>query len=105
MTTTSLWITVLITSIGSFVLKLAGQSLPERVLQVPRVRRLALLMPIALLTALTTYLTFGDGRALTIDARVVGVVFAVGALLARAPFIVVVVGAAAAAAAARLVAG
>jgi hypothetical protein len=42
--------------------------------------------------------TFGVGQALVIDARIVGLMFAVILLLIRAPFIVVVFGAAAIAA-------
>ncbi|HUV47860.1 MAG TPA: AzlD domain-containing protein, partial [Actinomycetes bacterium] len=45
---------------------------------------------------------FGEGQGLTIDARAAGLVFAVGALLLRAPFLVVVVGAAVVAALLRL---
>ena len=46
---------------------------------------------------------FSDGRTLTVDARVLGLGFAMLALLLRAPFLVVVVGAAVVAALARLV--
>jgi hypothetical protein len=46
--------------------------------------------------------TFGRGRSLTLDARALGVAFAVVALWRRAPMIVVVVGAAAVTAVARL---
>ena len=94
MTPTLIWITVLVNSAGSFALKLVGQSLPTWVLQVPRVNRMALLLPIALLSALSAVLTFGDGTGLTVDARAAGVAFALVALLLRAPFLVVVIGAA-----------
>jgi branched-subunit amino acid transport protein len=101
MSETTTWIAILVCSAGSFGLKLVGQSLPSRVLQIPRVARLAALVPIALLAALTAVLTFGDGRALTIDARALGVLAAVVALLLRAPFLVVVLVAAGSAALAR----
>jgi branched-subunit amino acid transport protein len=64
----------------------------------------ALLTPVALLSALTAVQIFGEGQGLTIDARAAGLVFAVGALLLRAPFLVVVVGAAVVAALLRLLA-
>ena len=105
LTPTLLWITVLVNSAGSFALKLAGQSLPAWLLRVPRVNRMALLLPIALLSALTAVLTFGDGTGLTIDARAAGLLFAVLALVLRAPFLVVVIGAALTAALIRLATG
>jgi hypothetical protein len=46
--------------------------------------------------------TFGKGRSLSFDARVLGSAFAVVALTLRAPMIVVVLGAAAVTAVARL---
>jgi hypothetical protein len=51
-----------------------------------------------MLSALVVVQTFGVGQALVIDARIVGLMFAVILLLIRAPFIVVVFGAAAIAA-------
>ena len=49
--------------------------------------------------------TFGKGRSIVLDWRVLGAAFAVVALWKRAPMIVVVVGAAAVTAIARLLAG
>ena len=51
-----------------------------------------------MLSALVVVQTFGVGQALVIDARIVGLMFAVILLLIRAPFIVVIFGAAAIAA-------
>ena len=93
-----IWAAVLATSVGCYLLKLAGLSVPERVLASPRVRTAALLLPIALLAALTAVQSFGHGQGLSLDARAAGLGFAVVALLFRAPFLVVVVGAAAVAA-------
>ena len=59
------------------------------------------LMPVALLSALVALQTFGDGRSLTIDARVVGLAAAGLAVWRRAPFVVVIVAAAVATALAR----
>jgi len=47
--------------------------------------------------------TFGKGRSLVLDARVLGAAFAVVAVTRQAPMIVVVLGAAAVTAVARLV--
>jgi len=99
------WVAILATSLGAYLEKLAGLSVPSRVLDVPRVRRIALLLPIALLSALTAVQVFADGRTLVVDARAAGLAFAVVALLLRAPVLVVVVGAAAVAAGLRTVAG
>lgn len=52
------------------------------------------LVPPALLAALVAVQTFSDGRALELDARVVGMAFAAVAVLRRWPFTVVVIGAA-----------
>ncbi len=48
----SLWVMVVLTSLGSYGLKLAGVSLPRSVLNHPRVQRTAYLLPPAMLTAL-----------------------------------------------------
>ena len=93
-----IWAAVLATSVGCYLLKLAGLSVPARVLDSPRVRVVAALLPVALLAALAAVQTFASGRSLVVDARAAGLAFAVVALLLRAPFIVVVVGAAAVAA-------
>jgi hypothetical protein len=92
---TTLWVVILITSAGAFAFKLLGQSLPQQLLERPRTERLAFLIPIALLAALTAVLTFvGEDRTLVLDARAAGVAAAVVLLLLRAPFLVVVAGAA-----------
>jgi hypothetical protein len=104
-TNAALWVTVLVTSIVSFALKFAGQSMPQQLLERPRVKRMSILMPIALLVALSAVLTFGFERSLVIDARAAGVLFAIVALLFRAPFLLVVIGAAATASVTRMLAG
>jgi hypothetical protein len=86
------------------VVKLAGLSVPDRVLDDPHVRRIAALLPIALLAALAATQTVSDGRVLALDARAAGVAVAVAALLLRAPFLLVVTAAAATAALVRLAA-
>ncbi len=98
-----MWTAVLLACAGCYLLKLAGLSLPERVLSHPTVERVADLIPVALLAALVAVQTFSSGSDLTIDARGLGLAFAVVALLLRMPFLVVVVGASVVAAVARLV--
>ena len=98
-----MWTAVLLAGIGCYLLKLAGLSLPERVLAHPTVERVADLIPVALLAALVAVQVFSSGPELRVDARGLGLGFAVVALLLRAPFLVVVVGASVVAALARLV--
>lgn len=98
-----MWTAILVAGVGCYVLKLTGLSLPERVLSHPTVERVADLIPVALLAALVAVQVWSDGSALTVDARALGLGFAVVALLLRMPFLVVVVGAAVVAALGRLV--
>ena len=100
-----LWWAITAVAVGGYALKASGYFIPERVLERPRVTRIALLTPVALLAALTAVQVFGDGQGLVLDARAAGLAFAVVALLLRAPFLVVVVGAATIAALVRLIAG
>jgi branched-subunit amino acid transport protein len=93
---TGLWIAVLATAAGCYALKLAGLTVPERVLGSARVRRFADLVPVALLAALAAVEVATAGPAITIDAaRLAGLGAAVVALLLRAPFLVVIIAAAA----------
>ena len=55
---------------------------------------MAVLLPIALLAALTAVQVFGHGKGLSLDPRAAGLGFAAVALVLRAPFLVVVIGAA-----------
>ena len=98
-----MWPAVLVACGGCYVLKLAGMSLPERVLADRRVRRIGALLPVALLSALVATQTFATGQDLTLDARAAGLAVAAAAVLLRAPFLVVVVGAAGATALVRAV--
>ena len=101
-----IWAAVIGCGIGCYLLKLAGMSVPEKVLAHPVVRRTADLLPVVLLAALVAaqvFVTRGpDGPELTIDARLAGLVAAFVALLMRLPFIVVVFVAALTAALVRL---
>ena len=102
-----IWVAVLGCAAGCYLLKLAGMSVPPRVLERPVVRRTADLIPVALLAALIAVQVFsgtdhhGDPM-LTVDARLAGLGAAVVALVLRAPFLVVVLVAALTAALVRL---
>ena len=89
---TALIVALVIASVGSYLLKLAGVSLPESVLANPTVQRIASFLPIAMLTALVVVeLADGDSRW-SFDWRVgVGVAAGVVALLFRAGVLVVFV--------------
>jgi branched-subunit amino acid transport protein len=98
-----IWAAVLVTGAGCYLLKLAGLSVPPRVLERPVVERVADLIPVALLSALIAVQVMARGHELVIDARALGLVAAVVLLLLRAPFLVVVFGAALVAALVRLI--
>jgi branched-subunit amino acid transport protein len=100
---TGIWVAVLATAAGCYALKLTGLTVPRSVLNNPRVRRFAELVPVALLAALVAVQTFGAGQSLAVDpARLAGLGAAMVALLLRAPFLVVIVVAAGTAAALRV---
>ena len=85
-----MWAAVLAGAAGCYLLKLAGLSLPQSVLDHPVMQRLAALLPVALLAALAALQTLTSGDQLVIDARLAGVAVAVVAIWRRAPFLVVV---------------
>ncbi|MFD1663870.1 AzlD domain-containing protein [Streptomyces calvus] len=108
----NIWIAIGVTAVGCYAVKLAGLLVPAGVLERPLVRRLAALLPVALLAALTAQQTFSDGQSLMVDARAAGVAGAAAvqlpgreqrfaeepyqdavaavALMLRAPFLLVV---------------
>jgi uncharacterized membrane protein len=100
-----MWAAVLLGSAACYLLKLAGLSVPRRLLAHPRAQRVATVLPIGLLAALAATQTFADGQHLTVDARVAGVAVALVAIWRRLPFLAVVGLAAATTALLRLVAG
>lgn len=92
-----IWLAVVAGSIGCYAEKVVGYLLPASVLEREAVRRVAGLLPVALLAALVAVQTFGLGQSLVIDARLAGLAVAVIALVLRAPFLIVVLVAAIAA--------
>jgi hypothetical protein len=101
---TGVWITIAALALATAGLKLVGplllggRALPANAMSVIE------LLASALLAALVVVETFGKGRSLTLDARALGVAFAVIALARRAPVLVAVLGSAAVAAIARAIA-
>ncbi|MDO9455844.1 AzlD domain-containing protein [Nocardioides sp.] len=98
------WLAIIVAGVGCYLLKLAGLSVPARVLDRPVVSRIADLIPVALLAALVAVqvVATSDG-GLVLDARALALAVALVLLLLRAPFLVVVFGAALCAALVRLV--
>ena len=101
---TPLWLALVIAAVGSYLLKLAGRSLPESILNYPKVQRVAEFLPIAMLSALAAVELFDGGGRYAIDWRILaGVAAAIVALLLRRGFLVVFLAAVAVTALLRLV--
>jgi hypothetical protein len=98
-----MWLAVLAGAAGCYALKLAGLSVPRRLLLNVRVERISTMLPIALLATLVAVQTFTTATRLVVDARAAGVAVALVAVLVRAPFLVVVAVAVATTAALRLI--
>ncbi|EPH40753.1 AzlD domain-containing protein [Streptomyces aurantiacus] len=86
----NIWTAIAVTAVGCYAVKLAGLLVPVGALERPLVKRMAALLPVALLAALTAQQTFADGRALVLDAKAAGLAAAAVALLLRAPFLLVI---------------
>ena len=85
-----IWGAVIVGSLGCYLIKLTGMSVPARLLDNERMRRIAALLPVALIAALAMIQTFSTGQHLVIDARLAGVAAALVAIRLKAPFIVTV---------------
>ena len=95
----SLWVAVVVASVASLLIKLAGYLVPESLLAGERTSRVTTLLPVALLAALVVVQTVvGPGGSLVLDARIVAVGVAIVLLLLRANFLVIVLAAGATAA-------
>jgi len=101
----NIWIAIGLTAVGCYAVKLIGLLIPAGLLERPLVQRLAALLPVALLAALTAQQTFADGRVLVLDAKAAGLAAAAVALLLRAPFLLVVAAAVLVTAGVRVMAG
>jgi uncharacterized membrane protein len=102
---TAVWTTVVVASVGCYLLKLAGLSVPSGWVEQPWVRRVVDFVPAALLAALVAVQAVTSGHHLVADGRLVGLAVAALALALRAPFIVVLLLAGAAGALVHVVAG
>lgn len=92
------WVAIIAAGLLAWITKVAGHVVPERIVENPRVHRIAAYVTVALLTSLAAVQTFTSDAALTLDARVAAIAVAAVLLWRRAPFIVVVAAAAAVAA-------
>lgn len=96
-------VVLIVLATGTFALK-AAAPLVIGARQLPGGLRFVIdLLPAALLAALAIVATVGDGKSLTIDARLVGLFVAGLALWRRAPFVVVIILASAATALVRAI--
>jgi branched-subunit amino acid transport protein len=105
MSGTALWAAVLAGSIGCYLLKLAGLSVPAAWVEQPWVARVVDFVPAALLAALVAVQGLTSGHEIVLDGRLVGLAVAALALALRAPFIVVLVAAGAAGAVVHVLTG
>ena len=96
-------VVLIVLAAGTYAMKSAGPLLLGGRRLPPPVQTVVDLLPAALLAALAAVSTLGDGRALVLDARAVGMLAAGVALARRVPFVLVIVIASAATAATRLV--
>jgi uncharacterized membrane protein len=87
----SLWIWLLIACALAYAWKLVGYLVPARLLEDPRMSRVAGTMTIGLLASLTVVNTVASGQSLAADARLGALAAAAIALALRAPFLLVVV--------------
>jgi branched-subunit amino acid transport protein len=105
LTATTLWIAVLVGSVGCYLLKLAGLSVPAAWVEQPWVARVVDFVPAALLAALVAVQGATSDGDVVVDGRLAGLAVAALALALRAPFIVVIVLAGATGALVHVVAG
>jgi branched-subunit amino acid transport protein len=99
------WTVVVLTGLGTVLIKSLGPLLMGGRPLPPRLAGLVALLAPSLLAALVAINTFAEGRSLTIDARVLGVGVAAIAIWRRAPVLLVIVLAAGTTALARALVG
>lgn len=87
----TLWTAVVVASIGCYLLKLAGLSVPAAWVEQPWVARIVDFVPAALLAALVAVQGLTAEDRIVVDGRLAGLAVAALALALRAPFIVVIV--------------
>lgn len=98
----SVWLGILVGSVAVYSWKLFGFLVPHTVLDNPKIAKIAGLLTVALLSALTGVQMITSGSQIVLDARIPALVVAAVLLRFKAPFIVMVAAAAAVAALIRL---
>jgi hypothetical protein len=98
----AIWFGILLGSVAVYSWKLFGYLVPHTVLDHPRIGKIASLLTVALLSALTGVQMLTSGSSISFDARIPAMVLAAILLRLKAPFIVMVAAAAALAALIRL---
>jgi branched-subunit amino acid transport protein len=93
-----IWIAVIAASLAVYSWKIIGSNLPERILNNPKISRLATYLTVALMAGLVGVQGFVNNRDITLDARLPALLLAVVLAILRVPFIVIVLVAAATAA-------
>jgi hypothetical protein len=86
-----MWTVLIATSVMSLLIKWFGHAVPERWLANPRLQRINALVPISLLSALVVAQGLVVRTHVVIDHRLAGLLAALAALFAKAPFPIVVV--------------
>jgi len=97
-----IWTGIVLTIIGCYVLKVAGLSVPERMLAHPLTIRVSELIPLGLLGALIAVQVLADDDGLVLDARLPALGVAALLLWRGVPFLPMVAASAATAALLRL---
>jgi branched-subunit amino acid transport protein len=97
-----IWLAILLGSLAVYSWKILGFVVPNTVLDHPRISKIASLLTIALLSALTGVQMLTSGSEIEFDARIPALAVAAVLLVLRVPFVVMVAAAAAAAALIRL---
>ena len=85
-----IWTAVLLTAAGCYGLKVSGWFVPASLLERPRVRSAATLLPVALLAGLVVVQVFAVRRSLDLDSRAAALAAGAVCLWLRLPFLVVV---------------
>lgn len=98
----SVWTGILIGALAVYSWKLFGYLVPHTVLDHPKIAKIAGLLTVALLSALTGVQMLTSGSQVSFDARIPALALAAVLLRFKAPFIVMVATAAALAALIRL---
>ena len=97
-----IWLAILLGSLAVYSWKILGFVVPNTVLDHPKISKIASLLTIALLSALTGVQMLTSGSVIEFDARIPALAVAAGLLVLRVPFVVMVAAAAAVASLIRL---